>query len=124
MIGINLIFLLSITYIACILGTIQYRRFAIKRNILANINFRTLHETPIPRGGGIVFSSVFIVSVMLLWKLNKLPDDLFFVLVVGGTIAIAFGFLDDMFELSAKKTYWPVSSKFLVAVLVQRWATH
>ena len=47
MIGINLIFLLSVTYIVCILGTIQYRRFAIKNSILANLNFRILHEKPL-----------------------------------------------------------------------------
>ena len=95
--------LLLFAFILSVFGTVFYRKLALKYNILAGLNSRTLHKTPMPRCGGIVFSSVFIVSVMLLWKLNKLPDDLFFVLVVGGTIAIAFGFLDDMFELSAKK---------------------
>ena len=95
--------LLLFAFILSVFGTVFYRKLAIKHNILAGLNSRTLHKTAMPRGGGIVFSSVFIVSVMLLWKLNKLPDDLFFVLVVGGAIAIAFGFLDDMFELSAKK---------------------
>ena len=38
-----------------------YRKFSLRVGILANPNFRTLHETPVPNGGGIVFSLVFFL---------------------------------------------------------------
>ena len=36
-------------------GVILYIRVAIRRNIIANPNFRNLHTSPLPVGGGIVF---------------------------------------------------------------------
>ena len=96
MIDINLIVLLSIASIACILGTIQYRRFAIKNNILANLNFRTLHEKPIPSGGGIIFSSVFILSVFFLYFINDISFDLMLVFGIGSGFATIVGYIDDL----------------------------
>ena len=43
-----------ITFISTI-GTIIFRKLAINIGILANPNFRSLHEIPKPKGGGIVF---------------------------------------------------------------------
>ena len=76
MISHNLLLLLFIVYLVSIFGTICYKKFAIKFNILANLNFRTLHQTPTPRGGGIVFSITFIASVMLLAFLGVIQKDL------------------------------------------------
>ena len=37
-------------------GVYLYKKIAIKFDIVANPNYRTLHESSVPRGGGVVFS--------------------------------------------------------------------
>ena len=66
MIDKNFIILLFFVYVLSLFGTIYYRKFALRHSILANLNFRTLHEKPTPRGGGIVFSMVFVLCVFYL----------------------------------------------------------
>jgi Fuc2NAc and GlcNAc transferase len=92
---------LVIPAIVSYLGLILYRRIAIRRGIVANPNFRTLHEHPIPVGGGAVFSTVFVIGLVSLWWLNQLSDDLFWMLGIGGGAAILFGFLDDVKDIRA-----------------------
>ena len=55
----------SVFFISLI-GVYLFRGTAIKYNIIANPNFRTSHEVPLPKGGGIVFSVVFVFGVFSL----------------------------------------------------------
>jgi Fuc2NAc and GlcNAc transferase len=80
-----------------------YQKIAIKKGILANPNFRTLHETPVPKGGGIVFASITILGIFLLWRSGQMPNNLFMTLGVGGCIATFLGFFDDINNIGAKK---------------------
>jgi Fuc2NAc and GlcNAc transferase len=82
-------------------GVILYIKVAISRDIFANPNFRNLHTSPLPLGGGIVFSFVFVFSLFFIWRLNQISDDLFWVLAVGGGSAALFGFLDDLKDIRA-----------------------
>mgnify|MGYP000336025012 CR=1 FL=1 len=95
-------------------GIILYRRVAISRDIVANPNFRNLHASPLPVGGGIVFSFVFVFGLFFIWWLNQISDDLFLVLGVGGCVAALFGFLDDLKDIRA-------SSKLAVHLLLSGW---
>ena len=79
MIDSNFVILLFFVYVLSIFGTIYYRKFALRHNILANLNFRTLHEKPTPRGGGIVFSLVFILCVLFLYLMNVVNFELMLV---------------------------------------------
>ena len=103
MINHNLLLLLFVVYVVSILGTICYKKIAIKFNILANLNFRTLHQTPTPRGGGIVFSITFIASVMLLAFLGVIQKDLINVFGYGCTLALIVGYVDDLISISSLK---------------------
>jgi Fuc2NAc and GlcNAc transferase len=96
-------------------GVILYIRVAIRRNIIANPNFRNLHTIPLPVGGGIVFSFVFVFSLFFVWCLNRISDDLFWVLAVGGGLTALFGFLDDLKDIRA-------SFKLLVQFVLSGWA--
>ena len=96
-------------------GIILYRRVAISRDIVANPNFRNLHASPLPVGGGIVFSFVFVFGLFFIWWLNQISDDLFWVLGVGGCMAALFGFLDDLKDIRA-------SRKLAVHLLLSGWA--
>ena len=82
-------------------GVILYIRVAISSDIVATPNFRNLHTRPIPVGGGIVFSFVFVFSLFFLWWLNQISDDLFWALAVGGGLTALFGFLDDLKDIRA-----------------------
>ena len=73
--------------------TKSYRLFAINNSIIANPNERTLHEKPIPRGGGIVFSMLFVITISLLWISSDLSIENLMALAVGGFFAALFGFL-------------------------------
>ena len=84
-------------------GLILYKKAAYKMEILALKNYRTLHTKPTPKGGGIVFSIVFILCIFFLWHLNYLSNSLLCVLGFGGLIATSLGFLDDKFDINAKK---------------------
>ena len=95
-------------------GIILYRRVAISRDIVANPNFRNLHASPLPVGGGIVFSFVFVFSLFFIWWLNQISDDLFWVLAVGGGSAALFGFLDDLKDIRA-------SSKLVAQFFLCGW---
>lgn len=95
-------------------GTWAYRAFAMRRNIVANPNFRTLHQGRIPRGGGIVFSVMFLIAALALWAVALIDSDLGRALAVGGVVATAFGFADDKFHLGARE-------KLLVQGALSAW---
>lgn len=108
------IYSLIMLFFVSFLGTYLYRKVAISRNILANLNFRTLHINPVPAGGGIVFSMVFVVGLFYHWLLNQSSNNLLLVLAVGGGAAALFGFLDDLKDIRAMK-------KFAVQFLLSGW---
>ena len=108
------IYSLIMLFFVSFLGTYLYRKVAISRNILANLNFRTLHINPVPAGGGIVFSMVFVVGLFYHWWLIQSSNNLLLVLAVGGGAAALFGFLDDLKDIRAMK-------KFAVQFLLSGW---
>ncbi len=93
--------LTALVFLISFFGTYFYRSFAIQKGILANPNFRTLHENPKPRGGGIVFSWVFILAVISLGLSGTIGSDLIMALGVGGGLASFFGFIDDVTNVRA-----------------------
>ena len=97
--------------------TYLYRKIAIKAGILADPNFRSLHELPVPRGGGIVFSSVFIIAIFGLWFFKSLSLPFLITLSVGGGAAAIFGFLDDIYNIRA-------STKLLIQIFLGVWGVY
>jgi Fuc2NAc and GlcNAc transferase len=83
-------------------GTRAYRAFAVRRGILANPNFRSLHERPIPRGGGIVFSLCTIAALVALGLTAGIDPRLWSALVFGGAAAAVFGFVDDAIHIGVR----------------------
>jgi len=95
-----------------------YKKYAIYVGIISNPNYRTLHESPIPRGGGIVFSILFILAIFLIWPYLKLSDNLFLILGVGGGVASLFGFIDDIMNIRARIK---LTIQFLLSGLTVYW---
>jgi Fuc2NAc and GlcNAc transferase len=82
-------------------GTVGYRALAVRWGILANPNFRTLHERPTPRGGGIAFSAVFLALATFLWWTGTLDTATMQAVGLGGAVATIFGFVDDALHVRA-----------------------
>lgn len=99
---IDWVALLMAAFFLTIGGTWVFQSFAIKRNIVANPNFRSLHQHPVPRGGGVVFAFVFLFAMSCLWLFTTSDAGLMFAVVLGGTVATGVGFVDDVTELGAR----------------------
>ena len=89
------------TLIFSVIFTNFYRSYAIRKNIIAHPNKRTLHLKPVPRGGGIVFSTIFLMLVFVLGILQKINFEMLMVIGVGGFLATVFGYIDDVVDLRA-----------------------
>ncbi len=84
---------------ATLAGTIDYRRIAIRRGIIAKMNARTLHDRAVPRGGGLVVGVVFSIAMVLAWRLEVITAQLLLPVAVGATISAIVGFVDDVYGL-------------------------
>jgi len=105
---------LAAACLTTVAGTRAYRAFAIRRGIVAPLNFRSLHRRPLPRGGGIVFSLVCIAAVVALSFTGVVSPELLRALVVGGAVAAVFGFIDDVRHMSA-------AAKLIVQIALAAW---
>ena len=113
----EILFFLPVFFLFSIIGSLGYKKFAIRNQVLAIPNRRTLHKNPIPKGGGVVFSILSVCSVLLVWLECKLPVELLWVLVVGGLTATIFGILDDMRNIRA-------SIKLTIQILLSAWTVY
>ncbi len=90
------IFLLSlvITYIS----TPIIKKLAVQINAVDEPNGRRINKTAIPTLGGVAIYIGFILSLLLLVSLNKVLLGI----MLGGTIILFVGLLDDLYELSPR----------------------
>jgi len=109
---------LIIPIIACSwIGVFLYKKYAIYTGIIAHQNHRTLHDEPIPRGGGIVFSILFILFIFLIWPYLELSNNLLLILGVGGGVAALFGFIDDIMNIRAR-------TKLIIQLFLSGWVVY
>ncbi len=94
-----------------------YKKIAVYYDILANPNYRTLHESPTPRGGGLIFSLLFVFSVLILYSVNELSNQIFYIFGIGGFIATSFGFIDDIKNMRAK-------TKLIIQLFLSIWTIY
>ena len=95
-------------------STAVYILLARHFGIVATPNFRSLHEKAIPRGGGIVFSLVCLAVLTVLWRNGSIDGHLARTLVIGGLVAAASGFVDDVIQLR-------VFVKLLIQAALAAW---
>ena len=99
------------------LGVFLYKKIAIQKEIISNLNYRTLHEVPTPRGGGIVFSLLFSFTIFVLWHGDEISDQVFYMFGLGGFVATLFGFIDDVKNIKAK-------IKLAIQLFLGGWAVY
>ena len=81
---------------------------------MAQPNFRSLHKQPIPSGGGIIISFVYISSTVCFIFLENISSDILFKLAIGGLAASIFGLMDDVIEVRT-------TTKLLVQIMLSVW---
>ncbi|QKS72380.1 undecaprenyl/decaprenyl-phosphate alpha-N-acetylglucosaminyl 1-phosphate transferase [Paenalkalicoccus suaedae] len=85
-------------FITALLITPLVKRFAIKIGATDKPNYRKVHQRIMPRLGGLAIYISFMVGMLV-----TMPDSPYtWPIMIGGTIIVITGFLDDIFELSAK----------------------
>lgn len=89
------IFLLNIAFTKLLMNSAK------KIGILDHPNDRSSHSQPTPRGGGLVFSTILIVCSFGAYISDSGFKLISTVLLVGGPIVVAIGWLDDRYKLSA-----------------------
>lgn len=96
-------FLISICFALSFAGTALFIRYAKRRDLLDRPNSRSSHFTPTPRGGGIVFSGLFLFGVLVtLFFFPECDKSFILAMLIGGSIIAATGWIDDVKGLAPK----------------------
>jgi len=98
-------------------GVSLYQKYAIKNEIISNINHRTLHKTPVPRGGGVVFSLLVVFCIFILKVFDNISNFALYIFGFGGLVATLFGFVDDIKDISARV-------KLIVQLFLSGWVVY
>ena len=106
--------LLLVAVISCF-GTLRYREFARRRNIVAQANFRSLHEKIIPRGGGIIFAGIFSLAIVAFGVAGMVSFRVVLAIGLGGGGAALAGFIDDIYDVRPTR-------KLLIQIGLSVWA--
>lgn len=78
------------------------KKIALKKSLLAIPNGRSSHSTPTPHGGGVAIVITWFLGIIYLFICKEIEPQLFLALIVGVILSFV-GFVDDLYELCAKK---------------------
>lgn len=80
-----------------------YRRFALSRQVMDIPNARSSHSTPTPRGGGVAFVPLgLLASVLAIVWFSPPLQWIYWAALSGAVILWLVGWVDDLYNLSAK----------------------
>lgn len=98
---ITILFLLSLVLALSYIASRLYQFYAIKKDLLANVNLRSAHDSPKPTGSGIVLLILFFFCILLLgyWQLVSTHAML---ACIGPLFVGIIGYIDDRKELAVK----------------------
>lgn len=94
---INFIFFILILFVSYI-GVEIFRRWTIKRNLLAVPNERSSHKNPTPSSGGVIISLVCLISLLIFRQISG--ENLYLPYVIGASVILIISFVDDVREVS------------------------
>lgn len=106
-----------ILFIATATLTYIIRRIALQKSILDIPNQRSLHDKPVPRGGGLAFVLMFYVALIFLYQFHGINLSMLVAMLGGIPIAI-IGYLDDLYSV---KSYWRALVHFICAIWALYW---
>lgn len=103
----------TIALITAYFITPYVKNLAIKAGAMDAPDGRKVHTKPIPRMGGLAIYVGFVLAVFASMHITR--DILG--LLVGGTVILAVGIIDDMYQLPAKvKLFWQIVAAFVLII--------
>lgn len=112
--GLLLVAVVLISYLL----TYVLRRYALAQQLMDIPNARSSHTVPTPRGGGMAFVMVFLLSLPLLYALSIIPSTMLWALGGAGLLIAIVGFLDDKQHIPAR---WRLLAHFTAAIWLLYW---
>lgn len=109
--------ILIVSFLSSLALTGAYRLIALRVNLLDLPVSRSAHVTPVPVGGGVVISCLFLIALLLLFATDKLSLGQFMALAASFIIAVV-GFVDDIKEL---EIHWRIIPQLLAAAWAVWW---
>ena len=108
-----LVLVVSLALLSSMVLTSRIKTYAERRKILDIPNHRSLHETAVPRGGGLGFVVTILLGLPVLWLMFPAEEQLW--LSLAGSVVIALtGWIDDRVSLSS-------GLRFLIHGLTAAW---
>lgn len=105
--------LFIIVFTASLAGVEIFRRWSLRRNIFDIPNERSSHQTPTPRGGGVVIVLTVLTSYILLSLFHFVEFEIWF--FVGSVLIALISWLDDLFTISF---VWRIIVHSISAILI------
>jgi len=78
------------------------RRYALAASLIDIPNARSSHQLPTARGGGLSIVMVFLLGLLVLFRLDLLTSEALWALWGAGSIVAVTGFLDDHGHIAAR----------------------
>ena len=111
-----------LVFLVSLLLTWVVRLYALKYRIMDTPNERSSHEVPTPRGGGVAIVISFVLALVTFFFTNRIEQQLFTALFLGGGLIAIIGFIDDCRSLSSRIRFLIHISASLVALYcLQAW---
>lgn len=101
-VGPTIVLLCSAVFLLSFSGTFAVKRYTEKNLIIDVPNERSSHNTPTPRGGGLAFVLVFLITIFCLMITHMLNNNLTIALIGGGLLVAICGWIDDKKGISIK----------------------
>ncbi|MHA6258279.1 glycosyltransferase family 4 protein [Sporosarcina sp. CAU 1771] len=105
---------MAVAFAASIILTPLVRKFAFRIGAVDKPNYRKVHASIMPRIGGLAIFGAFLIGYFVL----RPQDEHSTGILIGALIIIVTGFLDDMFEITAKAKMF---GQLLAALVVVIW---
>ena len=91
-----------LAWVATWLGTWHLRRLALRHDRLDEVNERSSHIQPTPRGGGLSIVLVMAASIAAAPLYSSMPTNWAWSMTLGGLLVALIGFVDDLNHVAAR----------------------
>jgi len=94
-----------VVLIFTVIGILLYQKIAFRKQIIASVNHRSLHNVSTNSGAGIVLSVSFFLCLLFLFNLKFITFTYLLTIGLGGLLASFVGIFDDKFDISSRKKF-------------------
>jgi len=111
---VNIFLLALLTMLVSLIITPLFIKFSKRINAKDKPNHRKVHTDPVPTLGGLAIFASFLIGLLILQP----AGEYHLAIIIGAFVLIGLGFIDDVFDLSAKTKFL---TQLAVAVFIVFW---